>query len=125
MADKLKTSKASADQLILLSTRLDLKRNIIARIAIALSLSEGTPVSDRIETDQEGYEFNKSTILGPDEILFRAVSAHVQDAPMGSDFFNIIIRNHLERGLNIMAVRYSSINSPVGFLSSLVGARKI
>lgn len=103
-----------------LSSRLDLKRNIICRIAISKSLSMNRPVPDSIQTDTDGYEFNKSTIYGPDELIFRSVGAYVQQEPAGPDFFNIIIRNHLERGLERMMEEYERINSPVGYLSSLV-----
>lgn len=120
MADKLKTSKEAADRLVYLSSRLDLKRNVICRIAICKSLSTGEKVSNTIETDTDGYEFNKSTIYGPDELIFRAVGAYVQQEQAGPDFFNIIIRNHLEEGLRMMMGDYERINSPVGYLSSLV-----
>ena len=120
MADKLKISKSAAEKLNTLSIRLNLKRNVVCRIAISISLSTETPVSDKIESDNEGYEFNKSTIFGPDEILFRSVAAFVQKKHADSNQFNVIIRNHLERGLDMMANDYEKINSPVGYLTSLV-----
>lgn len=119
MADKLKTSKIAAEQLNILSSRLSLKRNVICRIAIATSLSKKCAVPEIIVGDLDGYEFNKSTILGPDELIFRSVAAYVQNKPMDSDFFNIIIRNHLERGLDIIYNEYEKVNSPVTFLTLL------
>ncbi len=121
MADKLKISKASSNQLNMLSTRLNLKRNIICRIAISVSLSTRKPVSETIDSDSDGYEFNKTTIMGPDEILFKSLSAFVQNKPADSDYFNIIIRNHIERGLVKMNDDFMQINSPVTYISSLLG----
>lgn len=120
MADKLKISKAAAERLNFLSTRLNLKRNVICRIAISISLAEETPVTTSLETDTEGYEFNKSTLYGPDELIFRSIGSYVQGEPAGPDFFNIVIRNHLERGLELMEARYEAVNSPVGYLSHFV-----
>lgn len=120
MADKLKTSKAAADRLNFLSTRLNLKRNVICRIAISISLAEEAPVVAVLETDTEGFEFNKSTIYGPDELIFRSVGSYVQGEPAGPDFFNVVIRNHLERGLELMEAQYEKVNSPVGYLSQFV-----
>lgn len=120
MADKLKTSKNAADTLNKLSTRLTLKRNVVCRIAIAVSLSKKTAVSETIDNDMDGYEFNKSTIFGPDELIFRSVACYIQNKPANSNFFNIIIRNHLERGLELLSEEYDKINSPVEFLSNFV-----
>lgn len=120
MADKLKLSKKSSEQLNFLSNRLDLKRNVICRIAISISLAESKPVSTEIQTDTDGYEFNKSTIYGPDELIYRAVGSYIQNESAGPDFFNIIIRNHLENGLEIMESQYETINSPVEFLSRFI-----
>lgn len=120
MADKLKLSTQSSDQLNFLSNRLNLKRNLICRMALSISLSKKEPVSFGITTDTEGYEFNKSTILGPDETFFKALSAFVQKKAADSDFFNIIVRNHIENGLEIMYSDYQKVNSPVGYLSQLI-----
>ena len=120
MADKLKLSTKSSDQLNFLSTRLNLKRNVICRLALSVSLSSKEPVSYEITTDSDGYEFNKTTIMGPDEIYFRALSSYVQNKAADSDFFNIVVRNHIEKGLDVMFSEYQKINSPVGYLSSFV-----
>ena len=118
MADKLKLSTHSSDQLNFLSNRLNLKRNLICRIALSVSLAKGVAMSTIIETDSDGYEFNKPTILGPDETYFKALACYIQNEPSNNDFFNIIVRNHIENGLDIMFSDYQRINSPIGFLSS-------
>ncbi len=120
MADKLKLSKNSSEYLNFLSTRLDFKRNIVCRMALCVSLNVREPVHRYMESDTDGYEFNKSTIIGPDETLFKALSSYVQNEPSDSDFFNIIVRNHIERGLKILYDDYQTINSPVEFMVSLI-----
>ena len=120
MADKLKLSIQSSERLKFFSTRLSLKRNVVSRIALSVSLSMEEPVSNSIETDTDGYEFNKSTIIGPDEVLFRAMVSFVQNESIGEDFFNIYVRNHIERGLNKMYEDYELINSPSTFMILLI-----
>ena len=120
MADKLKLSSKSSDQLNFISTRLNLKRNVVCRIALSVSLSSGLPVSDEIKTDSDGYEFNKTTIFGPDEIYFKAISCYVQKKASDNNFFNIIVRNHIEKGLEKMFTDYQKVNSPVGYILSMI-----
>ncbi|WP_400209649.1 DndE family protein [Candidatus Methanarcanum hacksteinii] len=120
MADKLKLSNDSSDKLNFLSNRLNIKRNLVCRLAISVSVSQRKKVDTTINSDTDGYEFNKSTIFGPDEIYFKAVVCYVQQKAADSDFFNIIIRNHIENGLDIMYNDYQKVNSPVGYLTSFV-----
>ena len=120
MADKLKLSQKSSEQLSFLSSRMNLKRNLICRLALSKSLSTRNPVPDTLLTDTEGYEFNKSTILGSDEILFKSLSAFIQNKSADGEYFNIIIRNHIEIGLEIINSEYQEINSPVTYLAMLI-----
>lgn len=120
MADKLKLSTNSSDELNFLSNRLNIKRNLVCRLAISVSVAQKTEVVTTINSDTDGYEFNKSTIFGPDEIYFKAIVCYVQQKAADSDFFNIVIRNHIENGLTIMYDNYQKVNSPVGYLTSFI-----
>ena len=121
MADKLKLSAQASERLNFFSSRLSLKRNVVSRIALSVSLSLEEPVSSTLETDTDGYEFNKSTIIGPDETMFRAMISFVQNESIGEDFFNIYVRNHIERGLEKMSNDYQNINSPVNYMIKIIG----
>lgn len=121
MADKLKLSEQASERLNFFSSRLSLKRNVVSRIALSVSLSLEEPVSSTLETDTDGYEFNKSTIIGPDETMFRAMISFVQNESIGEDFFNIYVRNHIERGLEKMSNDYQNINSPVNYMIKIIG----
>lgn len=120
MADKLKLSSETSEKLNFLSNRLNIKRNLVCRLAISVSASKRMPVSDSIENNTDGYEFNKPTIFGPDEIYFKAIVCYVQQEAANSNFFNIIIRNHIENGINLMYNDYQIVNSPTGYLTSLI-----
>ena len=121
MADKFKLSKKSSDELLHLSTRLKLRRNIVCRMAMGYSLSIQEPVLEEIFSDSEGYEFNKPTILGLDELPYKAMSAMINGHSISDDiFFNIIVRNHIERGLDGLSKEYQRINSPTDFMQFVI-----
>ena len=120
MADKLKLSEETSTKLDHLSARLDLRRNIVCRMAIGKSFSIGTPVDKKITGISIGYEFNRTTIMGSDEYVIKAVATNIQKCVLNENvFFNIIIRNHIERGIEALFAEYERINSPTHFMKKL------
>ena len=121
MADKLKISVETSAKLNHLSARLDLRRNIICRIAIGKSFSLNTPVENYVISDSGGYEFNKTTIMGSEEFIFKAIASNIQEYPLYEEiFFNVIIKNHIERGIVQLFEEYERINSPAEFMKKLL-----
>ena len=121
MADKLKISVETSAKLNHLSARLDLRRNIICRIAIGKSFSMNTKVDFCVTGDSGGYEFNKTTIMGSEEFIFKAIASKIQGCTLSEDnFFNVIIRNHIERGVAQLFEEYEKINSPTEFMRKLL-----
>jgi len=124
MADKMNLSKETSSKLDHLSARLDLRRNIITRIAIGRSFSMESPVETEVSNDRGGYEFNRPTVMGSDEYIFRAIATNIQGYAISDDiFFNIVIRNHVERGIQSLHDEYNQINSPVQFIERLIGQK--
>lgn len=124
MADKLKLSSEATEILSKLSSRLDLKRHTICRIAmsISLSLTQDKPDTD---PDYSGQEFNKSTIMGSDEYAFLAMIANNANEVIDiSESFNTIVRDHIINGLKIMNKKYETINSPIDFMKELIAMKK-
>lgn len=123
MSDKLKLSADATVKLDNLSARLNLRKNIVCRIAIGCSLNMDESI-ELCDADSNGQEFNKSTIIGSDEFSIVAMIAnqcnHAVD--MG-DYFNVTIRTHIIRGLNYMDDLYSRTNSPIEFMKILCGFR--
>ena len=116
MADKLKLSAETTDILSKLSSRLDLRRNTICRIALAISISSSNGKLP-IDTDYSGLEFNKTTIMGTEEYAFNAMAAHILGEQIDSnESFNTVIRDHIVNGLKIMGELYDKINSPIDFI---------
>lgn len=121
MSDKLKLSTEATNKLENLSSRLNLRKNIVCRIAIGCSLSMKDPI-EKCDEDSLGQEFNKTTIIGADEFAIVAMMANKLNRLIDmDDYFNVEIRAHIIRGLNYMDELYSHINSPVEFMERLCG----
>jgi DNA sulfur modification protein DndE len=125
MKNKLRISETAAQQLTFLSNRLDLKRNIICRLAVAESLSIDEPVENFTPTDSKGLEFNRPTLTGDQDLLFKSLITQHEKKPINDDtFFTKYFRNHIERGIDTLYKNYQKINSPVDFLMKLTEAKK-
>ena len=121
MSDKLKLSTEATNKLNNLSSGLNLRKNIICRIAIGCSLGMKEPI-EKCDEDYAGLEFNKTTIIGADEFAIVAMMANQSNHLINMDnYFNVEIRAHIIRGLNRMDEMYSCINSPVEFMKKLCG----
>ena len=120
MSSKMKLSKRVTEELDFLSESLNLRRNIVCRMALGLSLNENEPPSTEFE-DSLGQEFNKPTILGVDESLFNImVSQHFSKKLPEEDVFSTYIRAEISRGIDMMFKHYKRVNSQVQFLEELV-----
>ena len=117
MSSKLKLSQKSTEQLDYLSSALSLRKNIVCRIALATSLRENSPPEIDL-SDLSGLEFNKSTILGTDEMVFRAlITQHYGKHISDDSFFNKYVRAEIISGLNILSDLYRKTNSPTIFIN--------
>ncbi len=118
MSSKLKLSKEATQQVEMLSKNLGLRRNIVCRIAIGVSLNIAEPPQDNDDTS--GQEFNQSTIVGIDEqILYAMIANQYGHRITPDDFFSKYVRLEIIRGLNIMTKIYSTTNSPTLFMQRM------
>ena len=121
MASKMKLSVRATSDLDEMANNLDLRRNVVCRIAIGVSLCDRTP-PDLDDSDYGGLEFNKPTIVGTDEqVLMALLTQHFNKKIDAEDFFSTYIRAEIIRGLSIMVSDYHKINSPVEYMEKLVG----
>ena len=122
MASKMKLSVKATSDLDEMANNLDLRRNVICRIAIGVSLSKNDP-PDLDDSDYGGVEFNKPTIVGTDEqILMALLTYHFNKKIDAEDFFSTYVRAEIIRGLSMMVSEYRKINSPIEYMEKLVGA---
>lgn len=120
MPAKLKLSEEISQKLEYLSRRLGLRRNIVCRLAIGRSLAEKESVARINPKDSNGYEFNRYTLTGEYDKIFKAlVVQHEKKKLYGTEYFTKYLRNHIERGIKLLYHEYERINSPIEFLVSL------
>lgn len=120
MSNKLKLSQEASEKLELLSTRLDLRRNIVCRLAIGRSLAEKGSVKSINPDDSAGYEFNRYTLTGDFDELFKALlRQHEREKMNDKEYFSVFLRNHIERGVQLLYTEYQRVNSPIDFLTGL------
>jgi len=121
MTTRIKLSKEISIKLDYLSRKLNLRRNIICRIAIGRSLVQKESVGGYIHLDSQGYELNRITILGNQTELFRALINQHEGRRIGDfEYFSKYIRNHIERGISLLHEEYERVNSPTEFLLGLI-----
>ena len=120
MSNKLKLSQEASEKLLLLSTRLDLRRNIVCRLAIGRSLAEKESVKSINPADSAGYEFNRYTLTADFDELFKALlRQHERKKMNDTEYFSVYLRNHIERGVQLLYAEYQRVNSPIDFLTGL------
>ena len=125
MSTRLRLSKENSNKLNLLSTKLGLRRNIICRIAIGRSLADKSSVKDLNFEDSSGFEFNRYTITGEQDVLFRALVSQYEKKNLNDfEYFSKYLRSHMERGVSLLYEEYNKINSPIDFLISLFDKRE-
>jgi len=117
----MKLSKNVSTQLESLSSKLDLRRNIICRMAIGESLIIRDSVKDYRPEDITGFEFNRYTLTGEYDLIFKAlITQHEKKKINDRDYILIYLRNHIERGVKLLYKEYEKINSPIDFISYLL-----
>jgi DNA sulfur modification protein DndE len=121
MSNKLKISKEASAQVELLSKRLNLRRNIVCRLAIGRSLAEKESVRSIRPKDGAGFEFHRYTLTGEYDNLYKALLRQHEGEKMDDkDYFSTYLRNHIERGIQLLYVEYQRVNSPLDFFSKLL-----
>ena len=120
MSNKLKISTERSKQLEILPNQLNLRRNIVCRLAIGRSLKDPQSVKSFKPKDSVGIEFNRYTLTGEyDDISKALVIQHEKKKMEDNEYFSKFLRNHLERGIGYLFEEYQKINSPIEFLVGL------
>lgn len=120
MSNRLKISKKASEQLDHLSNRLNLKRNIVCRLAIGRSLAKKGPMKSIKPKNSAGYEFNRYTLTGEYDDIFKAlVKQHERKKMNDREYFSTFLRNHIERGIRLLYTEFQRINSPIDFFAYL------
>lgn len=105
-----------------LSNKLELRRNIICRIAVTYSLTINDSIKNFKLQDSKGLEFNRVTLTGEQDKIFKALLIQHENKYIDEEeYFSEYFRKHLERGIKYLFEDYQKVNSPVGFLKMISG----
>jgi len=106
---KLRVSAEATSKLRSLRQRTGLRPNLLCRVALMLSLEEGS-VSGRPAPAEDGIEFNRYTLTGEYDSLFVALLRFVEEDsrrknPLSDQELLSLMRTHIHEGLGRLAVR--------------------
>ncbi|KHF41546.1 DNA sulfur modification protein DndE [Halalkalibacter okhensis] len=117
---RLKTSSYVADRLKQLQSSTNLTPNILARIAVSLSLKQSS-VPSPTPSEAGGIEFNRNTLTGEHDYLYRALIAqHAQREVSDVEFFPELFNAHLERGVRLLSGEYQHAGNYDKFILNLL-----
>ena len=120
MQFKIKTSLKTANTLKDLQARTKLTPNVLARLAISLSLRDPTPVNDLELDNQVGLEFNRQTLTGSYDAMYKVlVAQHAGKALTDEEFFPEYIKKHMDRGASKLKNEYDYAGNVEKFLINL------
>lgn len=108
LPSKISISKDAGGVLRALAQRARLTPNLLARMALAISLEAGTLGQFARPGEGSGQEFNTYTLLGTDQDVYLALVELVEgDASIEPDLDRLIdcMVAHIERGISQIALR--------------------
>lgn len=103
MAFKLKTSKETEE----IFNRIEASENLawptLMRLALALSIKQGSILPLEMFTDNLGRELNRQTITGDAEVVFKCLIQIQENRHLSDDeYFPAYIKAHLDRGARLL-----------------------
>jgi len=106
---KLKVSAEATSKLRSLRQRTGLRPNLLCRVALMLSLEEGS-AAGRPVPPEDGMEFNRYTLTGEYDSLFVALLRFVEEDsgrrnPLSDQELLGLMRTHIHEGVARLAVR--------------------
>lgn len=118
---RLRTSKTVGEELKQFESLLNISPNIIARIAVALSLRNPQPIEVSQESDHSGLEINRSTLTGEYDYLFKCLIAqHYGKSISDEEYFPLLFNAHLERGMQSLKSEYKMAGNSERFFRNLI-----
>lgn len=117
---RLKTTAKTAEALKGLQQSTGLTPNLLARIAISLSISEPT-MPTKIESEGKGLEFNRNTLTGDQDYFYKSlIKQHAQREVKEEEYFPQLFNAHLDRGVNLLENEYKHAGNYDKLLKNLM-----
>ena len=116
MFSNIKTSKANKEVVTLLTNKLALgSENVIARIALAYSIAEGTRLEVKNIADAGGKEYSEKVLFGDyTDFYIALISLHYGIYASDRDILRYI-KLHLDHGLELLATEFKDNHNTTGF----------
>jgi len=103
----LKTSKYTTECLKQLQKSLPYTRNVIARLAVGLSLRIPEPVNPVSLDTTGGFEIPRNVLTGEHDFIYKSLIAqHCKREITDEEYFPGLFQAHLERGIRILMNEY-------------------
>lgn len=119
MQYRLKTSRKTHDILKELQSSTNLTPNILGRLAISLSLLLNDSIED-FETDTNGLEFNRHTLTGHYDFIYKALIAQqIGRRLTDEEYFPTLLKKHLDRGARLLINEYKYAGNYEKLIKSL------
>jgi DNA sulfur modification protein DndE len=119
MKTRLIISESGERVLNSIASRFDIRPNIVCRYALLLSLRN--PEEPITINDNTGREFNRITLTGEDDILFRElIKSHHKNFISDDDYMTKYLKSHIERGLITLSNNISQAKSFDNYLMQLI-----
>jgi DNA sulfur modification protein DndE len=117
---RLKTSKNTEEKLKQLQSTTNITPNILARIAVSLSLNDPSPVGTEA-IPSNGLDFNRTTLTGEYDYIYKALIAqHSQKEISDDEFFPDLFNAHLERGVRLLFNEYQFAGNYEKLITNLI-----
>ncbi|MCM3741913.1 DNA sulfur modification protein DndE [Oceanobacillus luteolus] len=119
---RLKTTEKTADSLKSLQSTTGLTPNILARIAISLSLID-PEFPEEVQPESKGLEFNRNTLTGEHDYFYKSlIRQHAGRQIPESEYFPNIFNAHLSRGVRLLELEYKHAGNYNKLLTNLLKA---
>lgn len=102
---RLKTSKQTGDKLVFLQSTTGLTWNILARLAISLSLKDPS-VPNQVD-NKAGVDIHRNALTGDNDYVYKAmIRQHSKRNVPEEEYFPDLFNAHLERGIQLLESEY-------------------
>jgi len=116
MFRSLKTSKSNKEIISNLTRKFNLgSENIIARIAIAYSLSKGKKFTLDDIADSQGKEYSKNVLLGKYDYIYYAMICNFYNLNRNDKDISRYIKLHLDNGIELINNEQDEYKNTTGF----------
>ncbi|WP_188207535.1 DNA sulfur modification protein DndE [Alkalibacillus aidingensis] len=117
---RLKTTAYTGAILKNLQNSTGLTPNLLARIAISLSILEPS-MPDEVQSESDGIEFNRNTLTGEQDYFYKSlIRQHAKMEVQEDDYFPNLFNAHLHRGTKLLENEYKHAGNFDKLLKNLI-----